>query len=185
MINVKGDKDNFKVNLNIKNIKKATQKGVRAAMFEIGKDLKATAKKSILKKPKRGRTYLLRRGGSVVVHRASAPGEPPADFTGALQKSIDFDVVGVDRLEFGVKKSIGTMNSPGGVNYGKDLEFGTTKFLSGVTELLSGGFTRRIQAGSKGIAPRPFLLPAIKKNYRNMQTRLETQIEEHIKKGAR
>lgn len=184
MIKITGKDTNEKVKLNIKNIANATAKGIRAAMFEIGKDLRTTAKKSILKKPKHGRTYLLRRNGALVRHKASKPGEPPADFTGSLQKAVDFDVVGTDRIEFGVKRTFSNSSrNPRGVDYGKDLEFGTIKFLPEVTEILSGGLTRQIQAGEKGIAPRPFLLPAIKKNYRNMETRLNNQIESHIKKG--
>lgn len=184
MIRITGKETNEKVKLNIKNIADATAKGIRAAMFEIGNDLRTTAKKSILKKPKHGRTYLIERNRTLVRHKASKPGEPPANFTGSLQKAIDFDVVGTDRIEFGVKRTLSNSSrTPRGVDYGKDLEFGTTKFLPGVTEILAGGVTRPIAAGEKDIAPRPFLLPAIKKNYRNMETRLNNQIEAHIKKG--
>lgn len=185
MIRIIGKDTNEKVKLNIKNIGKATAKGIRAAMFEIGKDLRTTAKKSLLGK-KNGRTYLLEKNGEIVRHRASAPDEPPAEFTGSLRKAIDFDVVGSDRIEFGVKKNFGgSGRNPRGVTYGKDLEFGTEKFLNGVTEVLKSGELRFIKAGLKGILPRPFLLPAIKKNYRNIETRLNTQIEEHIKEGKK
>lgn len=161
MIKIIGQNTNEKVILNIKNISKATAKGIRSAMFEIGKDLRRTAKKSILAKPKHGRVYNLRKNGRLVRHRASAPGEAPAEFTGSLRRAIDFDVIGSDKVVFGVKKSFNAANkSPKGITYGKFLEFGTKKMKA-----------------------RPFLLPAIKDNYRNIETHLNTKIENNIKKG--
>lgn len=162
MIEIKQSFGNHKILLGIENIKKATVKGIRAAMYESGKDLNATAKKSILKKPKHGRVYTLRLAGRRVRHRSSAPGEAPANFTGSLRKAIDFKLSGVDKIEFGVLKTFNSGGkSSGGVNYGKDLEFGT----------------REVKA-------RPFLLPAIKSNYRNIEVRLNNHIEQNIKKDS-
>jgi len=164
MIKISSLSSNKKVELNIQNIDKSCAKGIRAAMYEIGKDLRKSAQKAILKKPKHGRFYLLNKNGRLVRHRASAPGEAPANFTGSLKRSVDYKLSGSSRLEFGVVRQA-LFVSPGsnarGVEYGKRLELGI------------------------GVEARPFLLPAIEKNNRNIQNRLETNMRKNIEEGKR
>ncbi len=158
MIKIKGSINNRIVIDGIKNIERATEKGIRAAIFEIGKDLKRTARESIVKKPKSGRVYKVRRNGRLVSHRSSAPGEAPANLSGSLKKSLFSKRIGSNKLLFGVTEGFGPPGTKG-VSYGKRLELGI------------------------GIAARPFLFPAIEKNDRNIETRLASHIKEEIKKG--
>lgn len=68
--------------------------------------------KQILSQPGGGRVY--RRGG--VTHTASLPGDPPAPDTGALRRSIGFQITGPGRVGVGVEA---------GAPYWRFLEFGT------------------------------------------------------------
>lgn len=111
------DKDNRKVFTQIQNAPNATMQGIRRAFYFIGKDLTKTARRSIIDPPKTGRVYKrTTKSGRRRRHRASAPGEPPANMTGTLQKSINFLVKGSDQLEFGAN-----------AEYAGFLELGTRK----------------------------------------------------------
>lgn len=88
-------------------IQAATERAVSAAADEIAAELKAK-----IAAPKSGRVY--RRNGGL--HRASAPGEPPANDTGALAGSIA--VIQSASLETAVGTS---------VNYAQFLESGTSR----------------------------------------------------------
>lgn len=172
MFKITGPQTNEKVMLNIKNIGKLTKEGLQKAFYKIGNDLKKDVKKEIMKKPKHGRLYVT----NGRLHRASAPGEAPANLSGALEKAIDFDVVGNNKLDFGVRAN---------VKYGKDLEIGSKRFISGnffggTLEVLPTGQTVRLRPGVKPVLPRPYLLPAIKKNFSKMETHFEDQIKNSI-----
>lgn len=146
-----------RVVFSINHLSRLTKNGMNRALFEIGKDLVASARKDILKKPKHGRVYLLRLRGRRVRHRASAPGEAPANFTGALKNSIKAKQHGSNELVFGA----GNVTD---LNYAKTLE--------------EGSHIRRIE-------PRPYLITAIKNNDRNIQKRLERYITKSIKAGGK
>jgi len=92
--------------------------GIYQAYIDIAKYLKSTVKKD-LNDEKHGRLYIRRLAGRVVRHRASAPGEPPATFTGKLERSISTKTSGYRDLDF----------SAGGkdVNYAGFLEDGTRR----------------------------------------------------------
>ena len=107
-----------KVLLQISELRRLTNSAIRRGWFYGGKALVATAKREIDKKPKHGRTYRIARGGRVINHIASAPGESPASITGALKRGINFEVQGHDEMEFGVKDE---------VKYAPFLELGTPK----------------------------------------------------------
>lgn len=161
MFEVSGSPQNIKIFLNIKELPKAQSRWIRKAFYFIGKDLVKDANKLILKKPKHGHLYRLRRNGLRRLHRASAPGEAPANFTGSLRQSLDFDVVGADRMQFGIKEKFqNRQGTPSGVQYGKFLELGTGK-----------------------MAKRPYLLPTIKSNYRNIRKHFETQLKRGLTQG--
>jgi HK97 gp10 family phage protein len=162
MFNIIRSPNNEKVICKIKGLPKAQTRWIRKAFYYIGKDLVKDADKLIMQKPKHGKIYLLRRNGLKRLHRASAPGEAPANFTGSLRQSLDFDVVGADRMQFGVKQRFqNRQGTPDGVKYGKYLELGTRKMVE-----------------------RPFLLPTIKKNYRNIRKHFETQLKRGLTKEA-
>ncbi len=149
------------VELNIKNLQKATTKGIRQAFYAIGKDLRATAKKDILAKPRSGRRYIIRRHGRLRIHIASLAGEAPASLSGTLWRSLDFKVRGADHLEFGYRGSGSTEGKKTlkGVSYGKHLELGTKK-----------------------MAARPALKLSIKQNERNAEGHFDEMIQRELKK---
>ncbi len=158
--NVRGSASNANVIIKIQNLKIDQLRGIRKAFYFIGKDLVKDANSLILQQPKHGKLYTVRRGGRRFRHRASAPGESPANLSGSLRSALDFNVVGGNRLEFGVQeKSQNRKGTPSGVIYGKFLELGTTK-----------------------MDERPFLKPTIKKNYRNTQKHFETQLKQQLDK---
>ncbi len=113
---------------NIANMAKDTKKGIRRANYLIGKELVKDAKQKILKGKKTGIVYRRRRpSGRIVKHRSSAPGEAPANFTGALRASVDFVVRG-QVLVFGAGGSATTGRLKGkNVVYAKDLEIGNRR----------------------------------------------------------
>ena len=76
-------------------------------------------------------------------HHPSMPGNPPAVDTGNLRESIRYEVNSEGKEVYGIVGS--TQKDP---DYGQYLEYGTTK----------GGW------GGKGMAPRPWLRPAMIKN---------------------
>lgn len=82
---------------------------VRNGLQSVGFFLESDIKRSF--KPGHGRTYIIHNK----IHRASAPGEPPAVLTGRLRSSIATDL-----KKNSVK--IGT-----NVEYAKSLEYGTSK----------------------------------------------------------
>lgn len=112
MIRVKADPINKKAYIGIDNITRNHKKAIRNASFDIGKKSQNESRKNILTGKKTGRTYKI--GG--FVHRASAPGESPANITGSLAKSVDYDVRGHQQTEFGYKKLYGKFLEDGTVN---------------------------------------------------------------------
>lgn len=119
MIKINADYNNRKILLKIKGIEKSTRQGIRQGFFEYGKDLVKTLNKNVLKKPKGGRTYLIRRGKTRRRHIASNPGETAANISGSYRKTADFKLKGSDSMVFGAGSSK--------VPYAEFLEKGTRK----------------------------------------------------------
>ena len=119
---IKGAKGNEKILLNTKDIAKQTRRGIRQGFFQLGSELKKTANRQILKKPKSGRTYLIRRGKTRRRHVASAAGESPANISGEYRRSINFKLIGSTKLIFGAGNS--------DVPYADFLETGTKNMES-------------------------------------------------------
>lgn len=94
-------------------------RGVRQAWFKAGRILLTQVKKDINHKPKSGRLYRLRKGKRWVNHRASAPGETPANFSGTYRNSMGFQIQGWRRMEFGSRS--------GSAPYARYLETGTSR----------------------------------------------------------
>lgn len=108
--------------MKIKNLQFVTAQGVRRALYLAGKDMVKTSR-AMMMEPKSGKPILVRMGRTGKLknsrlHIQSAPGEAPAIITGTLKKSVDFNVVGTNKIEFGAKDS---------VSYGGFLEDGTSK----------------------------------------------------------
>ena len=128
MISIKSDRKNMRSFISIDNAIPKIRKGIRAELSIIGRENAKYARALIKKPPKTGKFYKIdgflarahkygitkytRYDGTI--HRASAIGEPPADRTGELRKSISYRTYGWERMEFGDK-----------VFYGKFLEEGT------------------------------------------------------------
>ena len=163
----------------LKNIEKAKIAAVKGAEQGVDKSrlaVETTAKKLIMKGPKSGYMYHRIPGDkwmvvwqdrgnvSVVVaiysavgaqgisrdHRASAPGEPPANDTDTLASSIESKRDGLTALVWTEKK------------YSKWLEFGTRK-----------------------IAPRPFMTPAVEQNSERFPKELGMAVVQKIDEALR
>lgn len=149
MIQITEGKDNHALIQKLIGQKKWARTAIRKAMYFIGKDVIATAKKEILDDSKKtGKLYRTKigKGGSLLkrvrIYRASSPGESPANVSGKLQRSLNFEVQGVDRVEVGD-------NAP---------------------------YAGYLENGTKRIAPRPFLKNAIEANRENSRQHLEREI---------
>jgi len=151
MMALRADLSNQIFNLKIKNLKNANRRGIRQAFFRLGKDLVKDSKQLIIKGPKTGRLYRIK--GRSRRHRASAPGEAPANLTGALQKSLDFKIKGADSLEFGSNPN----------------KFG------GLTEA-TANYAKVLEEGNRRIKKRPFIRPTVKKNNRRAQKHFEAEL---------
>lgn len=92
----------------------AVYAGARIAFYNIGKENTRFTRDIIKKGPKTGILYRI--PGRKRRHRASAPGEAPANLTGTLRKGVNFEVKGSDQMEFGDTEV-----------YGKFLELGTRR----------------------------------------------------------
>jgi len=146
----------------IKEMNKRTLQGIRSAFFDIGKDLTKDTQASIMDKNKHGHLYRVKVRGISRWHRASAPGEAPANLTGKLRKSTGFEVRGSDQMEFGYR------GGKKGVDYGIYLELGTKKGAKAGREWR--------------MAPRPALEMAVMKNQGNMQSKFENLINKSLSK---
>lgn len=122
MFKLDPNKRNRRVELQIRNLDKATVRGIRQGFFKLGSALKNELNAEVLKKDKTGKVYKVRtRAGRRGVgkgrrHRSSAPGQTPANVTGNYRKNIGYQIHGSDKLEFGIRD---------GAPYAKFLEEGT------------------------------------------------------------
>ena len=133
---------NKKIFLDLSRSAAGTERGIRQGFWSIARELRTGVRKRIKEKPKTGRRYRIK--GRRRRHRASAPGEDPANLSGKLRKSVGFQIRDND-MEFGYRDS---------VNYGKFLEVGTrkmkprpalTKQVNASTKNSRGHFEREIE----------------------------------------
>lgn len=73
------------------------QDGIETALYTIGENVGLRTKQLITEGPKTGRVYRIRGAD----HQASAPGEAPANRTGRLVRSYDYNVHGFHQMEVG------------------------------------------------------------------------------------
>ena len=156
----------------MRDIPRLTNQGIRRAFYKLGKDLKATAKRKILEKNKGGHLYKINLGGNIIRHRASAPGQAPANLSGALWRSVDVDVHGAYRMEFGYKSGASKRSEK-------------TLFLAGGGGQLVGdgvSYGKYLEEGTRKMARRPGLLLSIKENGSQAIEHFETELKRALKK---
>jgi len=147
---IQADPQNAQSFMVMENIDVNVARGLRQGFYFAGKDMVRYCRGMINDKSKTGRLYMLSKERTVkgikkirkVKHQASSPGQFPANFTGKLNDSIDFEVKGWDEMLFGARDQY----TKHGVDYGKYLEIGT-----------------------KRMAARPFLKPTIEARQKNCQ----------------
>lgn len=84
------------------NIAARTRFGIEKALWRSGKTIITEFKRQVIAKDKTGRLYIRRTAGGLRRrHRASAPGQTPANRTGNYRKSIGFSVDGAHQLTVG------------------------------------------------------------------------------------
>lgn len=115
MVRIKPKAGTNRIIIGVKRSLRKFRRGVRHALFEIGRESVQHTRGLILDKNKNGRIYNIKG----IRHQASAAGESPANFSGTLQKSVKYNVRGASEVEFGDK-----------VDYGLYLEEGTTKIAA-------------------------------------------------------
>jgi hypothetical protein len=106
-----------------------TRKAIRESWFRLGIDLSKEANEEIKRKPKSGRTYIIRTaGGRRRRHVASAPGETHANLSGRLRRSVSWKVHGSERMEFGYGFSTTAANAA--PEYDIHVEDGTSRMAA-------------------------------------------------------
>jgi len=101
----KADSKNRKIELHIQNLETLTKRGIRQAFYKLGRDVKDTTSKNILKKPRSGRKEKFRGRN----RRASVAGESFANRSGDARKQLGYDVHGSDELEVGFRSNAKTV----------------------------------------------------------------------------
>jgi len=119
-------------------------KFAQALTTELGAAYAREVKRLMVNSPATGRAY--RRGR--VVHRASAPGEPPAPDRGDLVRSVMFNPNGVRRTSLGWVAEVGSR-----LRYARFLEFGAARGVRGAKG--------RIESVRWVLFPRPAWKPAL------------------------
>lgn len=120
-------RENDKVFARIQGVAKLTRRGSRQAMYKIGQGLRREASNEILHGSKTGVVYRIRsRSGRRRRHQSSAPGESHANQSGALRRSLSFQLRGASEIEFGYGVSSGR-EAP---DYARFVEFGTARMKS-------------------------------------------------------
>lgn len=149
----KPDPANRRIFVHIEQLPENTRRSIRQGFFMLGRDLMKTASTEILRKPKSGRTYIIRSGrGRRRRHVASAPDETHANLSGKTRRSIGYIVRGSIDMEFGYGVD-GKETS----EWGPFLEFGTFR-----------------------MKPRPSLLNAINATTRNAQNYFDNEFRRQV-----
>jgi len=114
MLSIVADSRNKKAYVSLRSIEANTEYGIDRFLWFLGRELKSTASKQVLAKPRSGRVYRYKGRR----HVASSRGESPANRSGAYRKSIGFNVRG-HTMEFGA-----------GAKYSAYLENGTRRMAA-------------------------------------------------------
>jgi len=112
--------NNREVFLSLDNIDENTRRGIRQGFFRLGRLMEVNLKRELMKKNKTGRIYRNGRTktGRKRRHRASAPGETPANRSGNYRRNVGYQIRGSENMQFGVRE---------GAPYAEFLEEGTSR----------------------------------------------------------
>ncbi len=119
MLSFQSDPINKRVFVQLSEIDDRSRRGIRQFWFALGKSLSKSFNAAVLKKPRGGRVYRIRRGKTSRRHTASQPGETPANISGTYRKGIGYQIRGAMEMQFG--------NS---AEYAGFLENGTSKMAA-------------------------------------------------------
>lgn len=125
------------------------ERELKKALLASAQRVEKEAKESIARGPKSGRLYKRRS----VSHRASAPGEAPANATGRLLNSI------VGDLDTGTSLSSFVVAGRGVVTYARHLEYGTAN-----------------------MGERPFMAPALERSKPFIRERMARAVNDGVRK---
>lgn len=139
-----------RLKIDLKNVPKKINKAVKIEIVTIAHDIRNTTMRLMLDTPKTGNVYRRGKGKGKKkkYHIASSPGNPPAVDYGQLLRSI---------FVFSDKNSIEVGSI---APYAKHLEFGA-KAGSYISRSIWGAYVAT-KSGT-GLAPRPFLRPAMER----------------------
>lgn len=142
--------------LSLENIDENTRQGIRQGFFRLGRLLQMNLRKEVIKRNKTGRVYSAgkTKKGRQRRHRASAPGETPANRSGNYRKNIGYQIHGSESMEFGVRE---------GVEYAVWLEEGT-----------------KDKNGNVKIAPRPGVGNTVKDTEKDAQRFFDSALESEL-----
>ncbi len=167
MIKIKEDHKNRKVFITIRDAEDIFDRGVRRGLYEIGRENVKHTRKLILSPPKTGHLYKIHG----ILHQASAPGQPPADFTGGLRRSVNYTVRGSSQMEFGDEKI-----------YGRILELGGMTQIPSHVQLV--GAAPNVAGKAARIEPRPHLSRTVREKSRDNFNILKTEMKRDRKFNA-
>jgi len=154
-VSVEYSRKNLEFALWVKNQPPNIRRGIRQGFFAVGEDLVKESRRLIRRPPKTGRLYRI--AGRRRRHRASAPGEAPANLTGALARSIAFSISGSDNMEFGSRT-----DEPGAIK--------------------TGEYAAILENGSAKISARPYIKPSVEKVNRRARNRFESALKRAMMK---
>ncbi len=115
MLKLEIDKNNKRVMVQLSELDDRSRAGIRLFFAAFGKSLLKSFNKAVLKKPRSGRVYKIRKRR----HVASKAGESPANRTGNYRKSAGYQLRGASEMLFGAT-----------AEYAGFLENGTSKMDS-------------------------------------------------------
>lgn len=139
---------NKQIEFKLQKVAWSMRKGIRTALFEIGAENTQQVKRFIYAPPKTGRYYRYKKRW----HRASAPGESPANRSGFLARTIDYRVKGIDRVEI-ISEAI-------------------------YANVLEDGY---VFSDGREIKPRPYLIRTANKKRRDNYNSLKRHVYDRIK----
>lgn len=101
MLRFVSDHDNKQVFAQLDELDVRTRQGIRRFWFALGKSLLKSFNREVLRKPRHGRVYKVRRGKVRRRHTASLPGETPANLSGTYRKAAGYQLRGTMEMQFG------------------------------------------------------------------------------------
>lgn len=129
-----------RVLVNVGKIKNLFNKGIRDAFFDQGDRNVKYARKQILKRNKTGRLYKIKGA----LHRASAPGEFPANLSGKLRRGVDYTVRGHSQMEFGDRAKHGVYLELGTKTASGDVKMEPREYIIRTVEERAEDFTNAL-----------------------------------------